>query len=184
MVYFKHHPGEGHKRFSMTTCPVPVSTPQAMQASASAKMAEKHLHGRQWELLFTRLLDLYDALRQATHPNRYHWRPLLSPHLSPLEAATEWGRIQNRHLADIYAAWRELVRTGHLADPTPEVRYFLNCRFQAALRQAESSFIVRDDIPESFIPFPLMPTDDVAEWLLTEWGNGHAFSFIFPSDPY
>lgn len=73
-----------------------------------------------WERLFERLLDLHDALNLAMHLG---CRPESGEGLH-VDAKREWRRLEARHISRIHAAVRELMRTGGLADDTPDMLYF------------------------------------------------------------
>jgi hypothetical protein len=150
------------------------------------RMNNIFINGADWERIFERLLGLCDALGEAAQGIPLAWRPHLPTTCSQEQAWQAWRQQEAEHIEDIDAAVRELVRTGRLVDPSPEAVYFLGVRFQAAIRHLESVYANAISIgrPVSFVPFPPISVDAYAEWLLTEWGDDHAGTTVFPEAVY
>ena len=129
------------------------------------------------------LLGFYGPLAAAEQSLGGEWQPPGHPAETPWEDVWDaWLAHETEHLGDIYEAARQLVREGNLSRFDHPVVYFLSLRHKAALRHVQMSYAWRDQRPVSLIPFPVMSPSALAEWLLTDWGDGRALQHTFPEE--
>ncbi len=143
-------------------------------------MSDKFTNGVEWQRIGERMCDLCDSLGEAAQAIPFAWQPRLLTTWSQDQAWKAWREQEVQNIEDIHAAARELVQDGRLVDPTPAVVYFVGVRLQAAIRHLESVYAMSMERPVSLVPFPPVPADTYAEWLLTEWGDDHAGMIAFP----
>ncbi|MBW8780617.1 MAG: hypothetical protein JF599_01840 [Verrucomicrobia bacterium] len=136
-------------------------------------MSDSINNGADWDRMLEQLVDLEVPLGAALGSGESWWRPDISMQ-SREEASRAWCRLHEQYQEAIHAAVRELVRTGGLLAPRPEILYFLSFRLDAAIRYLSMAVTIKDDKAVSIIPFPAIEMSAYTEWLLTDWADQHA----------
>ncbi|MBW8780511.1 MAG: hypothetical protein JF599_01285 [Verrucomicrobia bacterium] len=155
--------------------------PQTKPCATIGATNERAFNGAKWHELLSDLLELHSSLRLADEQSASGWAPDLSHAEAWDDAWDVWRHHESRFLGQIHATAKEWVRTHRLPDLPAEIVYYLGLRYRAAINLVESSFLsTAEQGPSSLISFPPVPTTDVAEWLLTEWGDAHAIYLAFP----
>ena len=144
-------------------------------------MSDKIINGSAWDRMLEQMFEFDESLGRAFGSPESRWQPDL-PFQPRKQASRAWSMLHDQYSEDIHMAARELVRTGRLAMPSSEVLCFLSFRFDAAIRHLAMAITIREDRPMSLVPFPSVGMSDYADWLLTEWGDGHAISVAYPEE--
>ena len=143
-------------------------------------MSDKYSNGRQWENLTLKVIDLVCTLSEVTGALPGAWRPVPTSAGTTRETSDAWQQIEGEYRGRVHEATRAFIKTACVPDPTPEIVYFLGLRLQAVLNHVEAMCVIKDERPVSLWAFPVLPPDEVIEWLLTDWADDHAIMIAFP----
>jgi hypothetical protein len=109
------------------------------------------------------------------------WKPVFPPQCVEWEDKWDaWREVEDQHMEKIHVASKNLVRTGQLSRPEPEVLYFLGLRLRASLDHLHTMYALNAGKPVSLVPFPPIEPSEYAEWLMTEWSDDRAILGDFP----